>query len=52
MEKQTEIVSEARDGKVKLSLVEKLEQKKKRVNEKLDEELKQTFPASDPISYY
>ncbi|MEX2574300.1 MAG: hypothetical protein WD317_08385 [Balneolaceae bacterium] len=27
------------------------EQKKKREDEKLDEELKQTFPASDPLSY-
>lgn len=27
------------------------EQKKKREEEKLDEELKQTFPASDPLSY-
>jgi hypothetical protein len=52
MEKQIEKVRIARDSTVRLSLEKQSEQKIKREYEKLDEELMQTFPASDPLSYY
>jgi len=52
MEKQIERVQKARIRKIRTSLKKVSKLEKSRMNEKLDEDLKQTFPASDPLSYY
>jgi hypothetical protein len=52
MEKQIERVQKARIRKERMGLKKESKPGKRRMYEKLDEDLKQTFPASDPLSYY
>ena len=52
MKKQIKRVRRTRVSQERISLKKRSDLLIKKENEKLDEDLKQTFPASDPLSYY